>query len=114
MTTIRASCPTCGDVQLEADDLLVRVCLDDEEGGAYCFRCPDCAVAVSKGASTRIIDLLVSSGVRKQVWRLPAELAESRVGPPLNHDDLLDFHLLLGRSDWFDDCSRMVEGSTRR
>ena len=30
-----------------------------------------------------------------QVWRLPAELTESRVGAPLTPDDLLDFHLLL-------------------
>ncbi|MEZ5169657.1 MAG: hypothetical protein R3A49_02790 [Acidimicrobiia bacterium] len=113
MTTIRASCPSCGDIQLQAEDLIVRVCLDDDEGGAYCFRCPSCDLAVSKDASTRIVDLLASSGVRKQEWRLPAELSEARVGPPLNHDDLLDFHLLLGRADWFDSCSEMVEGTPR-
>ena len=51
---------------------------------------------MAKDASRRIVDLLVSSGVRMEVWRLPAELAEPRVGPPLTPDDLLDFHLLLG------------------
>ena len=30
-----------------------------------------------------------------QVWRLPAELTEARVGEPFTPDDLLDFHLLL-------------------
>ena len=94
VTTIRANCPSCGDVQLTADDLTVRVCADDERG-SYCFRCPDCQGAVAKEASRRIVDLLVSSGVRMQVWRLPAELSESRVGAPLTPDDLLDFHLLL-------------------
>ena len=79
VTTIRANCPSCGDVQLTADDLTVRVCADDERG-SYCFRCPDCQGAVAKEASRRIVDLLVSSGVRMQVWRLPAELTESRVG----------------------------------
>ncbi|MDQ1455834.1 MAG: hypothetical protein QOH28_1454, partial [Actinomycetota bacterium] len=44
VTTIRANCPTCGDVQLTADDLTVRVCADDERG-SYCFRCPDCRLA---------------------------------------------------------------------
>ena len=73
VTTIRANCPSCGDVQLTADDLTVRVCADDERG-SYCFRCPDCQGAVAKEASRRIVDLLVSSGVRMQVWRLPAEL----------------------------------------
>lgn len=109
MTTIRASCPSCGDVQLQARDLLVRVCLDDDQG-SYCFLCPGCSLAVAKEASSRIVDLLVSSGVRKEVWRLPAELTEPRVGPPIDHDDLLDFHLLLGRADWFDRCASTVEG----
>ena len=52
VTTIRANCPTCGDVQLTADDLTVRVCADDERG-SYCFRCPDCRQAVAKEASRR-------------------------------------------------------------
>jgi hypothetical protein len=107
VTTIRASCPTCGDVQLTAADLTVRVCSDDERG-TYCFRCPECEHAVVKDASARIVDLLVSSGVRKEVWRLPAELLEPRVGPPLAHDDLLDFHLLLQRDGWFEDLCREV------
>jgi len=29
VTTIRANCPSCGDVQLTADDLTVRVCADN-------------------------------------------------------------------------------------
>jgi hypothetical protein len=46
----------------------------------------------------------VSSGVRLELWTLPAELVEHRpVGPPLSHDDLLDFHELLGGKGWFDD-----------
>ena len=101
MTTIRANCPSCGDVQLTADDLTVRVCADDERG-SYCFQCPECTRAVAKEATRRIVDLLVSSGVRMQVWRLPAELTEPRVGPPLRPDDLLDFHLMLQEDGWFE------------
>lgn len=110
MTTIRANCPSCGDVQLTADDLTVRVCADDERG-SYCFRCPACQRAVAKEASRRIVDLLVSSGVRMQVWRLPAELGETRVGPPLTPDDLLDFHLLLQEDGWFGEVEEQVRGS---
>lgn len=93
-TTIRGNCPSCGDVQLKASELTVRVCSDDERG-SYCFRCPDCRKCVAKDASRRIVDLLVSSGCRMQVWRLPAELKEEHVGPPFVPDDLLDFHWLL-------------------
>jgi hypothetical protein len=101
VTTIRANCPSCGDVQLRAADLTVRVCSDDESG-SYCFRCPACERAVAKDASRRIVDLLVSSGVRLQVWRRPAELLEDRDGPQFTPDDLLDFHLLLRQDDWFE------------
>lgn len=113
VTTIRANCPSCGDVQLTADDLTVRVCADDERG-SYCFRCPDCQGAVAKEASRRIVDLLVSSGVRMQVWRLPAELNESRVGAPLTPDDLLDFHLLLAGEEWFEQLATEVRRSLNR
>jgi len=54
------------------------------------------------------VDLLVSSGVRMQVWRLPAELSEVRIGPPLKPDDLLDFHLLLQREGWFESVAAQV------
>ena len=100
-------------MQLTADDLTVRVCADDERG-SYCFRCPDCQRAVAKEASRRIVDLLVSSGVRMQVWRLPAELGESRVGPPLTPDDLLDFHLLLTEDGWFERVAEEVRQSLDR
>lgn len=113
MTTIRANCPSCGDVQLRATDLVVRVCSDDESG-SYCFRCPACEKAVAKEASRRIIDLLVSSGVRMQVWRLPAELHEPHLGPTVTPDDLLDFHLLLRDDQWFDDLVAMVRRSLPR
>ncbi|MGQ0824377.1 MAG: hypothetical protein ACT4OX_04965 [Actinomycetota bacterium] len=113
VTTIRANCPSCGDVQLTADDLTVRVCADDERG-SYCFRCPECQRAVAKEASRRIVDLLVSSGVRMQVWRLPAELTETRLGPPLRPDDLLDFHLLLAEEGWFDGLAEQVRESLNR
>ncbi|MGZ6967975.1 MAG: hypothetical protein ACXVKN_09580 [Acidimicrobiia bacterium] len=100
-------------MQLRAGDLTVRVCSDDEQG-SYCVQCPSCAQAVAKDASRRIVDLLVSSGVRMEVWRLPAELSEPHLGEPLSPDDLLDFHLLLGTDGWFDDVEAMVRRSMPR
>ena len=108
VTTIRASCPTCGDVELTIRDVTVRVCAADNSG-AYTFRCPSCAVIVAKDAEDRIVDLLVSSGVDLEVWRLPAELFEQRVGEPLTHDDLLEFHELLEDEDWFDRLTSGIE-----
>jgi len=100
MATIRASCPDCGDVELTTADMTVRVCAEDNRG-AYAFRCPACAMAVTKSAEPRIVDLLVSSGVALEVWQLPAELHEPRpAGEPFSHDDLLSFHELLADDRW--------------
>lgn len=109
MATIRASCPDCGDVELTTADVTVRVCAEDRSG-SYAFRCPECAMTVSKAAEQRIVDLLVSSGVRIEHWSLPLELRERPMGPPLTHDDLLAFHELLESEDWFATVSDMVEG----
>lgn len=109
MATIRASCPDCGDVELTTSDITVRVCADDNRG-SYAFLCPSCRMAVTKSAEPRIVDLLVSSGVRLDVWHLPAELHELRVGELITHDDLLAFHELLEGDAWFTTLSEMVEG----
>ena len=102
-TLIRATCNECGDVELGILDLVVRLC-EDTESGTYVFRCPDCTRPVVRDADRPTIDLLVSSGVRLELWTLPAELIEPRpVGPPLSHDDLLDFHQLLDNKGWFND-----------
>jgi hypothetical protein len=58
-------------------------------------------------ASPAICALLVSVGVREEVWRMPAELQERRRGPALTPDDLLDFHLLLERDDWADELAAL-------
>lgn len=101
MATIRATCPDCGDVELTTRQVTVLVCADNNQG-SYAFRCPDCQLAVSKPAEDRVVDVLVSSGVRLSVWQLPAELTEYHDGPVINHDDLLEFHFMLRQEGWFE------------
>lgn len=108
MATIRASCPDCGDVEITSKDIVVRVCAEDNRG-SYAFRCPSCRMAVTKAAEPRIVELLVSAGVELDVWHLPAELHEVRVGEPFTHDDLLEFHEILDGDAWFDTVWEMVE-----
>lgn len=108
MTTIRASCPDCGDVELSGSELTVRMCANDGRG-SYAFLCPSCHLAVTKDAEPRIVDLLVSSGLPLDVWYLPAELSEVRSGPLFTHDDLLELHELLAGDTWFATLSEIVE-----
>lgn len=94
MTTIRASCTICGDVELTVADVEVHVC-ETTEVGEYVFDCPRCAAPVRRTAEARIIDLLVASGVRLVSWTVPAEVFETHDGPLIDHDDLLNFHEML-------------------
>ena len=100
MATIRATCTECGDVEMTTADVWVRVCDDDDEG-TYHFRCPDAPRSVAKPAEPHIVELLLAAGVAWSTWSRPAELRERRSGAPLTHDDLLEFHEMLRRDDWF-------------
>lgn len=110
MATIRASCETCGDVELTTADVRVRICLNNNHG-EYSFSCPICHMTVVKSAEARTIDLLVASGVDMQTWTLPAELDEPREGNPITHDDLLEFHRHLHNTSSWDDALSQLLGS---
>jgi hypothetical protein len=109
MATIRASCEDCGDVELTTADVRVRVCIDDNRG-EYSFRCPGCVMTVVKPAEPRTIDLLVASGVAMDTWSLPAELDEIKIGRPITHDDLLEFHdKLHDSSSWNEALTHLLD-----
>ena len=110
MALIRATCSECGDVELRSRDLEVRIC-SDTDTSTYLFRCPVCRLTEVKGADDQIVDILVAAGVRCTEWHLPAELAERPIGDPITHDDVLDFHELLGGDSWFDTLASMTKGS---
>lgn len=98
MTTIKATCPSCGEVELTPADLSLMVC-SHAPLSYYAFRCPGCLDEVRKPADDHVVSLLVSGGVPPQVWDLPAEALETKDGPRLSYDDLLDFGLQLGETD---------------
>lgn len=98
MTTIKASCPTCGEVELTPADVSLMVC-SHAAMSYYSFTCPTCTCEIRKPADDHVVSLLVSGGVPAQVWDLPAEVLEVKAGPALTYDDLLDFALELGSTD---------------
>jgi hypothetical protein len=68
------------------------------------FRCPNCLHPVVRPADRPTIDLLISSGVRLELWTIPSELVEPRpIGPTFTHDDLIDFHEILAGKGWFNE-----------
>ncbi len=100
MTTIKATCPSCGEVDLTADDVLLRIGAA-QNANTYAFSCPACGGFVEKPADERVIRLLLSGGVVPLLVHVPAEALETHSGPPISHDDLLEFHEKLQEGDWF-------------
>jgi len=107
VATIRASCPSCGDVELTAAEVQVLVCTTTSQA-SYAFRCPDCRLMVCKPTESRVVDVLVSSGVELRIWQMPAELDEPHYGAPITWDDILEFHFLLGQEGWFEQATAQV------
>jgi hypothetical protein len=70
MTTIRTSCRRCGEVELEAGRVTLRVCADDDSL-TYTFHCPGCGSVVARLITDEHARLLAQSGARISVWRLP-------------------------------------------
>jgi len=98
VTTIKATCPTCGEVELTTRDVALRVC-SHAPLSYYAFDCATCGCEVRKPADGRVVSLLLAGPVPAQVWVLPEEVLEAKDGPRLTYDDLLDFALHLGATD---------------
>src|SRR5437016_5607979 len=103
MTTIRTTCPRCGEVDMGPEAILLSVRQNGREG-SYRFTCPQCADDVEKRADKKIVALLVSAGVdidrgEGQMETLFDQETTVRqgvpTGPPFSIDDVIEFHFLL-------------------
>jgi hypothetical protein len=126
MTTIRARCPQCGEVDMAPDaiELAVR---GDTGTGAYRFVCPACMTLVQKRADRKIVDLLSSVGVsvaqpgtpslldgleelpsrpESHLFEVPFDQLRAPAAPPFTYDDLLSFHFLLEDDAWLEEMIR--------
>lgn len=98
MTTIKASCPTCGDVDLTAAQVRLVVC-SVQDWSYYAFTCNGCSTEVRKPAGNDVVRLLTTGGVVPEPWTVPAEALEPKSGPRIGYDDVLDFALWLESAD---------------
>jgi predicted RNA-binding Zn-ribbon protein involved in translation (DUF1610 family) len=114
VTRIRATCPACGEVDLQPDDVVLHIVRAPDgvvaDGSEYRFLCPSCTDEVAKPADERIAQLLTTGGVHvaEAAPALPPHPEAPLPGPPLTLDDLLDLHLGLERDDWFSSLLRTV------
>jgi predicted RNA-binding Zn-ribbon protein involved in translation (DUF1610 family) len=110
MTTIRTTCPRCGEVDMGPESILLQVTRGGREG-TYRFTCPTCMDAVEKRADRKIVALLVSAGVdvagrstlteteplfEPEEEGLPDDPRGALPsGPAFTIDDVIDFHFRL-------------------
>jgi rRNA maturation protein Nop10 len=97
VTIFKATCPTCGEVDLKPEEFKLRMPVGMGDN-VYTFTCPVCAASVSKPADARVVQLLISAGVRPEFVDASggtrSEAGEA-AAPAFTYDDLLDFHLQL-------------------
>jgi predicted RNA-binding Zn-ribbon protein involved in translation (DUF1610 family) len=114
MTTIRTTCPRCGEVDMGPESILLQVTRGGREG-TYRFTCPTCMDAVEKRADRKIVALLVSAGVdvagrgtlteTRELFDDEPEDPRGALprGPALTIDDLIDFHFKLEDDGYIQD-----------
>lgn len=105
MTTIRTTCPRCGEVDMGPESISLEVASGGREG-TYRFTCPTCRDDVEKRADRKIVALLVSAGVdvasrgvlTDQLFELGSDAPPRGPmpdAPSFTVDDLIDFHYRL-------------------
>lgn len=100
MAKIKATCPKCGDVDLQSRDLTIRTCIE-VWCSEYIFRCPKCRFVQIKPATEMVVEILLAAGVRSVEWTLPAELNERPSNlPDITVDDFIDWHQMLEKDDF--------------
>lgn len=66
MTTIKTTCTRCGDIHLTPGDVALELRPDGREGD-YCFKCPRCTSEQRRHANSRVVSVLLATGVQFEV-----------------------------------------------
>lgn len=77
MTTIKTTCPDCGDVMLGIDGLQLLL-TPHASGGTYTFRCPLCQAERARPAGARVVMVLLAAGVDYEITQ-PGTITEDDI-----------------------------------
>ncbi len=66
MTTIKTTCSRCGDIHLTPEDVALELQPGGREGD-YRFKCPTCTHVQRRPANTRVVSVLLATGVQFEV-----------------------------------------------
>lgn len=89
MTTIKTTCQYCGDIELHPADLALE--LDPAQSdGTYRFECPFCIRVQRRPANSRVVSILLATGVAYEVRGLA----------PITEEEIVAFARALEGDDW--------------
>jgi len=112
MVIIKTTCPSCGEIDLTAEKVQLRIALGGT-GSSYACDCPRGSDRIRKPADSRVVQLLISGGVAPEILAesagesldRTAKVATARDAhptrthvasrpstPAITYDDLLEFH----------------------
>ena len=96
MTRIRTTCPTCGEVDIAPDAVLLYL-PPARDRWFYSFTCPVCGRGVHHAATREIVAMLVAAGEKAtaQAGVSLEDRAPDPTAPPFTLDDLIELHFLL-------------------
>ncbi len=89
MNHIRTHCPTCGEVTLDSDAIVVEL-VGQEESGHYRFDCPGCGKGNRRPIGSRVVSIMLQGGARKHAASTSARITTQEIeafSAFLNGDD---------------------------
>ena len=91
MTTIRTTCDLCGDVELTTSDIRLELAPAATTGN-YRFVCPFCTQVQRRPANTRVVSILLATGVEYEI-----------IDPssPITEEEISAFVTALDHEDWY-------------
>ncbi len=106
MTTILATCPTCGDLCLTPGDLSVR---QDDDATEYRFSCHFCDRVVRKEVDASLVEALLRVGVPFE--RDVAHRFHPSYVPPIDESEVAAFRARLDDAGWLAELLRDDEAA---
>jgi hypothetical protein len=93
-TPVSVGCSRCGEEQIIASDAMSVVVHKKDATFTYAFTCIYCGQVVCRPLNYHLYQLL--RGIAPTYYfDVPAAMLEEHSGPPISHDDVLEFHRLL-------------------
>ena len=110
MIIVRTACSLCGEIAVPLSQMrLYRN--TGSKTDYFAFDCPECGKVRGGEADAQFVNFLVAQGLSAEEERFAPEILELHEGPPLDYDDLLDFHKMLEETEWFEALQQSVEAA---